>query len=140
MKGDKFLKVTGILMIIGAAFALLFGVFASGVTIACAAMGAAALFSPLYYLSLIVMLASGVCELIAGIFGVKYCKNPGMAKKCITWGIVVAALSVLGIVLSVIGGGEISFLTILTGLVVPVLYIVGAVQNQKSTSEPAQDQ
>ena len=140
MKGDKFLKVTGILMIIGAAFSLLFGVFVSGIAIACAAMGAAGLISPLSYLSLIVLLASGICELIAGIFGVKHCKNPGMANKCITWGVIVAALSVLGIALSVIGGGEIEFLTILTGLVVPVLYIVGAVLNRNSASEPTQNQ
>ena len=127
-KGASFLKVTGILMIIGGSISILLTIIAlSGV----AAIIALGLGNAMLYISSIVLLASSVAQLVAGIIGVKNCKNPEKAQSCITWGIIVSALCVLGEILSVIGGGSFSFFSLLLGLVLPVLYTVGAIKNKQ---------
>ena len=134
MKGQKFLKVTGILMIIGAAFLILFGVIIGGVGALVAALGGSKALNFAFYLGLATALVGGIIELIAGINGVKHCNKPENAKKCITWGIIVIALSVISNVLAVIGGGEFSVLSFVIGLIVPGLYIYGAFLNHKENA------
>lgn len=128
MKGKGFLKVTGILMIIGGGIGIIVGLIAVLGVAAIAALGAS---SALLTVAAIFSLVSAIVQLIAGIIGVKNCQNPAAAQKCIIWGAIVAALSVLGTVLTVAGGGEFSVVSLLLGLVLPALYIVGAVQNGK---------
>ena len=92
MKGHKFLKVTGILMIIASAFQIIAGVLVGGLG----------------------------------------------SKGCIGWGIVVAVFAVLAIVMTLVNGGSFDILSVITGLVVPVLYIYGAVLNTKADdAQPA---
>ena len=134
MKGQKFLKVTGILMIIGAAFLILFGVIIGGVGALVAALGGSKELNFAFYLGLATALVGGIIELIAGINGVKHCNKPENAKKCITWGIIVIALSVISNVLAVIGGGEFNVLSFVIGLIVPGLYIYGAFLNHKENA------
>lgn len=134
MKGQKFLKVTGILMIIGAAFLILFGVIIGGVGALVAAHGGSKALNFAFYLGLATALVGGIIELIAGINGVKHCNKPENAKKCITWGIIVIALSVISNVLAVIGGGEFNVLSFVIGLIVPGLYIYGAFLNHKENA------
>lgn len=105
MKGQKFLKVTGILMIIGAALSILFGVIIGGVGALIAKFAGASTLGFAFYLGLATTLVGGIIQLIAGINGVKHCNKPENAKKCITWGIIVIALAVISNVLEVIGGG-----------------------------------
>lgn len=107
MKGQKFLKVTGILMIIGAALSILFGVIIGGVGVLVAKVAGASTLSFAFYLGLATTLVGGIIQLIAGINGVKHCNKPENAKKCITWGIIVIALAVISSVLKVIGGRQI---------------------------------
>ena len=90
MKGHNFLKVTGILMIIAAAFSIL------------------------------------------AIKGIKHSKCTENARKLITWGVVVALFSVLSIVFSAVNSGEFNVTSLLTGVLVPGLYIYGAVLNAKA--------
>lgn len=85
----------------------------------------------LLYASGALLTVSSVAELIAGILGTANCKKPEKAKTCLAWGIVVAVLAVAGIILNAIGGGGFSVLSLITGLVLPVLYIIGAVQNKQ---------
>ncbi|MBQ1504902.1 MAG: hypothetical protein IIZ49_05840, partial [Oscillospiraceae bacterium] len=61
----------------------------------------------------------------------KNCKNPAKATTCIVWGAIVAILSIVSQILTVSGGGKFDFVSCLTGLVVPVLFIIGAVLNKK---------
>lgn len=130
MKGSKFLKVTGILMIIFGALALILSIVAA---IGLAALVALDLNTWQYTLAVILMLVGSIFELIAGIVGVKNCTKPEKAGTCMVWGIIVIALSVLSNVLTLVGNPDnFSIVNLLTGLVIPVLYLIGAVMNKKA--------
>lgn len=129
MKGRKFLKVTGILMIIGGAFGIIGGIVAM--------IGAGALAAVLetsaggLMLASALILASAVFQLIAGIMGVKNCDKPEKAQSCIVIGVIVAILSVAGNVISNVLGSDFNIFNYATGLIIPVLYIIGAVKNKE---------
>ena len=131
MKGHKFLKVTGILMIIGGAFGIIGGIVAIlGVSGLAALVGSAA-GTGILYMASILCLVSGIVQLIAGIMGVKNCEKPEMAQKCMIWGAIVAALSILGNILNVVAGSGFNVTSLITGLILPALYIYGAYLNKK---------
>ena len=129
MKGRKFLKVTGILMIIGGVFGIIGGIVAM--------IGAGALAAVLetsaggLMLASALILASAVFQLIAGIMGVKNCDKPEKAQSCLVMGVIVAILSVSGNIISNILGSSFNILSYATGLIIPVLYIIGAVKNKE---------
>ena len=130
MKGRKFLKVTGILMIIGGAFGIIGGIIAL--------IGAGALAAVLetsaggLMLASALILVSAVFQLIAGIMGVKNCDKPEKAQSCLVMGVIVAILSVAGNVTSSVLGSSFNITSYVTGLVIPVLYIIGAVKNRET--------
>lgn len=130
MKGRKFLKVTGILMIIGGAFGIIGGIVAM--------IGAGALAAVLetsaggLMLASALILASAVFQLIAGIMGVKNCDKPEKAQSCLVMGVIVAILSVAGNVISNVLGSDFNIINYATGLIIPVLYIIGAVKNKET--------
>ena len=130
MKGHKFLKITGILMIVSAAISILAGVFVGGLGALAAGLGAAS-----YWAALFLTLVGGICQLIAGVKGVKHCQRIEEAGKLIIWGAIVAVFCILSTVLSMVNGGEFNFMSILTGVAVPALYIYGAVLNSKTEDE-----
>ena len=129
MKGSKFLKVTGILMIISAAFGIIGGIIAL--------IGAGALAAVLetsaggLMLASALILVSAVFQLIAGIMGVKNCDKPEKAQSCMVIGVIVAILSVAGNVISNVLGSDFNIINYATGLIIPVLYIIGAVKNKE---------
>lgn len=129
MQGSKFLKVTGILMIIFGALALVLAIIAIAGISLLAAMGAS---SGLLTVSCILALVGAVAELVADIIGVKNWNKLEKAGTCITWGIIVIMLCVISNILTVVGGGDFSVLNLATGLVIPVLYLIGALQNKKA--------
>ena len=128
MKGRKFLKVTGILMIIGGAFGIIGGIIA--------VIGAGALAAVLetsaggLMLASALILASAVFQLIAGIMGVKNCDKAEKAQSCLIMGVLVAVLSVVGNIISNVLGSSFNITNYITGLIIPALYIVGAVRNK----------
>ena len=130
MKGRKFLKVTGILMIIGGAFGIIGGIVAI--------IGAGALAAVLetsaggLMLASALILASAVFQLIAGIMGVKNCDKPEKAQSCLVMGVIVAILSVSGNIISNVLGSNFNILSYATGLIIPILYIIGAVKNKET--------
>ena len=130
MKGRKFLKVTGILMIIGGAFGIIGGIVAI--------IGAGALAAVLetsaggLMLASVLILASAVFQLIAGIMGVKNCDKPEKAQSCLVMGVIVAILSVSGNIISNVLGTNFNILSYATGLIIPILYIIGAVKNKET--------
>lgn len=127
-KGATMLKVTGILMIIGGAIALIVSILAiAGI----AYLSDGTSYLGLLYVSCALMAICSAIELVTGILGVANCKKPEKAKTCLVWGIVVAVLAVLGIISNAIGGGDFSAMSVVTGLVLPVLYIIGAAQNKQ---------
>ena len=126
MKGQKFLKVTSVLMIVSGIIAIIFGIIAL--------LGMGAMLSDgevnmgMLYASMILVLFASVIELIAGVKGNTACKAPETAKKCIPWGIAVAALSIISMILGVAGGGSFSVTTFVLNLLIPGLYVYGAKQ------------
>ena len=130
-KGTAFLKVTGILMIIGGAISVIMGIIAALGVAALVYISDGTVSSVLLYTSVILMIVSAVAELVAGIIGVANCKKPDKAGSCIVLGIIVAVLSVAGTILNSVGGGSFSAFSLVLGLVLPVLYIIGAVFNKK---------
>lgn len=132
MKGHQFLKVTGILMIIAAAFSIVVGALIGGLGALAAGLGAASGLTFSYWAALFLTLIGGICQLIAGIKGIKHSKRSEKAGKLIAWGVVVAVFCILSIVLNLINGGEFNVVSILTGIIVPALYIYGAVLNSKA--------
>ena len=132
MNGHKFLKVTGILMIIAAVFSIIAGVFVGGLGALAARLGAASGLTFAYWAAPFLTLIGGICQLIAGIKGVKHSKRSEKAGKLIAWGVIVAVFSILSIVLDLSNGGDFSIVSVVTGVAVPALYIIGAVLNAKA--------
>ena len=132
MRGHNFLKVTGILMIIAAVFYIIAGVFIGGLGALAAGLGAGSGLTAGYYLALLVTLVGGICQLIAGVKGVRHCGSGENAKKCVKWGIAVIAFSVFGAILSSINSAGFDAVSFAAGLVVPALYVYGAVLNSRA--------
>lgn len=131
MQSNKFLKVTGILMIISGGISIIVSIIAVlGVGVLAAALGGDGSLT-LLMLAAVLALISAVISLVAGILGVKNAAKPEKAMVCIVFGILTAVLSVLGNVLTVAGGGSFSIPNLLLGLVIPVLYLIGAFQNKQ---------
>ena len=130
MQGAKFLKVTGILMIIFGALAIVMELIAMaglGVLEAIGApMGA-------LWLSAIVGLVGSVLELVAGINGVLNAEKPEKAKTCMVWGIIIAGMCVISNLITLFAYPDnFSIVSLLLGLVIPALFIFGAYKNQNS--------
>ena len=64
MNGHKFLKVTGILMIISAVFSIIAGVFVGGLGALAAGVGATSGLSFAYWAALFLTLVGGICLMI----------------------------------------------------------------------------
>ena len=114
MKGQKILKVTSILMIIGGVIAVVVGVLAIlGISALAALSGSTEGIGLLYASSILVTVAS-VIQFIAGIKGIGACSDSQKAASCIKWGIIIAIL------------------TLVLNLLLPGLYVYGAVQVKNS--------
>ena len=114
MKGHVFLKVTGILMIIAAAFSIIVGVLLAGISALAAGLGAASGLKFSFWAALFLTLVGGICQLIAGIKGIKHSKRSEKAGKLIAWGVIVAVFSILSIVLDLSNGGDFSIVSVVT--------------------------
>ena len=137
--GSMLLKVMSIIMmiagIIGAVasfiFAIVVGVFQTA-AIAVAADGkpinGAAPVLGLLWVGVIILVAGAVVEIIAGVKGKNNWNNPAQAQSMMILGIVTAVLSLIGDILFATGSHSVQFFTIISGLVVPVLYIIGTIQ------------
>ena len=111
MKGHVFLKVTGILMIIAAAFSIIVGVLLAGISALAAGLGAASGLKFTFWAALFLTLVGGICQLIDGIKGIKHTYSNAQ---------------------DAVNGGEFNVTSVLTGVAVPALYIIGAVLNAKA--------
>ena len=109
MKGQKILKVTSILMIIGGVIAVVVGVLAI--------LGISALAA-----------LSGSTE---GI-GLLACSDSQKAASCIKWGIIIAILTIISMIIGLVGGGTFSITSLVLNLLLPGLYVYGAVQVKNS--------
>lgn len=128
MKGQKFLKVTSVLMIVGGIFAVIAGVLAFLGISALAALSGGAEGMGLIYASTVLVIVASVIELIAGIKGLGACKAPHKAADCVKRGIIIAALCIISMILGIVAGGEFSISSLILNLLLPGLYVYGAFQ------------
>lgn len=132
--GQKFLKITSILMIVGGIIAVIAGVIAILGVSALAALAGSAEGTGLLYASSILVTISSVIQIIAGAKGLKACKVPKTAGKCATWGIVIAVLSIISMVIGLIGGGDFNITNLALNLLVPGLYVYGALKTKSNVN------
>lgn len=132
LKGQKMLKVCSILMIIGAALALLVTIMGF---VGIAALDAAfdgEISGSSAYLWLVVALVAGAIQLVAGIVGIQAAKMPSVnkIKLSLIFGLIVVVLSLISSISSIVSNGfSGSAITgLLIGLVIPALYLVGLMQ------------
>ena len=143
-KGSMLLKVMSIIMIVGgiagAVGSLLMGAL-SGVITALAdkeqvqqaarqAGTTTSKITSLMWVATAVSVVAAVVEIIAGFKGKSNWNKPEMAKTLMIWGIICLAVSLVGNILFITSDAA-SIISILTGLVVPALYVVGTVQLKK---------
>ena len=125
---NKLLQICGILMIIGGALGLVLSIIALIAGFAAfALLGAAGL---LILVAAILALAGSVFQLITGITGVKNAAIPANAGKCITLGIINVVITIASSAVGLIGGGTFNYMSLVSGLILPVLYLMGAYQNK----------
>lgn len=148
LKGQKMLKVCSILMIIGGAISLLVSILGLVTLSAAASLGAAMganldaelgmSMGAAYAVMVVAIVASGI-ELAAGIVGVQTAKMPSVAKikASLILGLVVALLNLAASIYSMVMGGSFAneIVSLLLGLVIPVLYIVGIIQYKNALLE-----
>ncbi|HHU04090.1 MAG TPA: hypothetical protein GXZ81_03615 [Fastidiosipila sp.] len=122
--------MTGILMIIGGGLSIILGIIAMlGVALIVSALGTEEMLGLLIFATILSLLGA-IVSLVAGILGVANAAKPEKANICIVFGILAAILSVLGNVLTATSGGTFSVFNLILGLVLPVLYLIGAFQNK----------
>ena len=135
-KGANIFKISSVLMVVSGVISIIAAiVFLIGLS------GLVALFGETlpvwFYVSALLSMVGAVSSLVAGIMGLKACKGRAKVITCMIWGIVVAVLSTGGFISNVVTGGDISVSSLILGLVIPILYLVGANMFKKSASLPA---
>lgn len=125
--GSSLLRVTGILLIIFSAITLVFGLFGLFGLLTLSAMAGVGALMLVIVLGYILFFAGTVLEFIAGIVAVKNWANPAKAHTCMGWGVTLLVLASLSLLLALLGSGTNS-VTAVIGIVLPILYIVGANQ------------
>jgi hypothetical protein len=132
-RGRVLLKVVGILYIIFDAIGLLSTV----VTLTPAGQNllnmAGVQYSPLYYIISIILSVFGI---IVGITAVKNSDKPENANICIVMSIILILLRIVDFVVTFnnVSSGT-SLVSLIIGLILPVLLLIGGVLNKKSQIE-----
>ena len=135
LKGKTMLKVVGILYIIFAALSILTDLLA---VVGGAALGIAGGESLALGLGVVAMvlgviaILSSVFSLVVGILGVKWCNRPDKAGALFVLGVVLIVLAALNLLSAFSSDSSASVAGSVLGLVLPVLYTLGAWQNKQS--------
>ncbi len=120
LQGRMFLKVCGILMIIGGGLGLITMFTTMSILMAFGFV----------FITVFGIIGSAI-QLVTGILGVVHCNNASKAGLLLALGVVsVALLLISNVVLPMVYGTAINFVSILTGAVLPVLFIIGAQKNK----------
>ena len=128
MKGQKVLKITSILMIIGGVIAAISGVIIILGISALAVLSESPEGLGLLYASTIIVIVASVIQFIAGIQGIGACSAPQKAASCVKWGMIIVILTIISIIIGLVGGGEFSITSLILNLLLPGAYVYGAVQ------------
>lgn len=134
-KGKSILKIVGILYIIYAAITILIGLVSllGGGLLAIGSAGANGMLGTglglIAAFAGIVVLLSSILSLVTGILGVKWCARVEKANVLFVLGIVLVVFAVFNVISTISNHG--SLWSSLFGLVLPVLYTLGAYWNKQ---------
>ena len=64
--------------------------------------------------------------------GIGACSDSQKAASCIKWGIIIAILTIISMIIGLVGGGTFSITSLVLNLLLPGLYVYGAVQVKNS--------
>lgn len=79
----------------------------------------------------VLALVSSLVSMVAGIIGVINADKPKKAKTCIVFGFLALVSAIIASTLSMMGGNNFKITSLLVGLVLPTLYLIGAFQNKE---------
>ena len=139
--GKGLLKVSSILLIIFGGLGLLLGAltlagyFTPGVVEVVAAQ--TGLSAGILLINAIAVVVLAVLNIVAGILGVKNCDKVEKAQTCFTVGIILILLVIVEAAIAAVSGG-LKWYSIVIGLVLPVLYLMGALKNKEVASVDVQ--
>jgi len=127
--GKGILKVVSILFIVFGAIGAIFSIIAlvGSAWLSTMTMG----MTGILVVGTIIALIGSAFELVIGIIGLKKCEDPSQANFFIVTGIVLCALYLISMIMTF------SILSLIN-FVLPILFIVGGVQNKNATSQSVQ--
>lgn len=138
-RGKNFLKVTGIIMIVFGAIGVLSTLISFlGLSMLMQTYAALGMDTSMVIPGLIISAVGGVLELAAGIIGVVNARKPEKAMVCIIFGILLVILQVVSGATSLLAvsaqGSSIitTIISMIIGLILPVLFIYGGILNKQS--------
>lgn len=132
MKGKNFLKVCGILMIIGGGLGIIISIIAAIGAAAVQTLATAvdsSVSTGSMWAAVILAIVGSVLELVCGIVGCVNCSKPEKAMVNIVFGVLVIVVQIIALIMSF------SVASLITGFIVPALYLVGAFLNKQSAAE-----
>ena len=140
--GKGFLKVVGILLIIGGVFGFI-GAASNAFVASALSSGSldstttAGLTAETFQAGIITSVIQGVIYLAAGILGVANCNKIEKANICFICGIVLIAFVLVnaGISAATTGFTALSIVSILASLILPLLYFWGALKNRQAMQD-----
>ncbi len=143
--GAGFLKVVGILMIVFGGISIIISGISAAASIAVSALLSGTedggLTGLLNMLTIVAFVASAL-QLVTGILGVAFSKKPEKAMVCMIFGIIVLLLGIISAVVlpmivssnevyvALVGEMPINWVSLFTGAIMPVLFIIGAAKNK----------
>ena len=89
---------------------------------------------PLSLIHIFLVTVASVIQFIAGIKGIGACSAPQKAASCVKWGIIIAILAIISIIIGLVGGGQFSITSLVLNLLLPGLYVYGAMQMKGAVS------
>ena len=145
--GKSLLKVCGILMIIFAAIAFVVVVIGfigygmmdnpevkQAMEQAALQTGTAVASKSDTLISLLISTLAVVLEMAAGILGIRNCNRPDKAQSCFIMGVIIIAYQLVNAIYATVVG-SFSIISTIIGLILPVLYVWGALKNKQVSQQ-----
>lgn len=147
-KGRVLLKIMGILMIVSGGLGIVVSIVFAILSAAMAARGG----SGTVVIGLLLLIAGYIVEVIAGVVCLRNSSNPQKATACMTWAVITIVINIIGSILVLTGTnvlaaeqgetasvGASAIFSIILGIVIPILALIGAILNFNSGKHPVSD-
>lgn len=128
--GKNYLLAVGILLVIGGGLSMFLVIPTLLLGIASLSIGGLGV---IIFLAALLACAMAIIDLIAGIVGIVNRNKPEKAKVCMGFGITMIVFAVLGFISS-ISAQDVNYVSSLLGLLLPILYLVGASKNKNAAA------